>query len=160
MSQDGVRGAVTRKSDKRDDRRTRVAAHFLRGPFAAHKSKKYHRDSDTRSNYSSSSMSSSSSRGSRVYQRPQPPMDMPPGPFPGSLQQQPHPQHFGSFAQPPPPPPPHAMPGPPAGFEAGFIQLGGGGGGGGGHNYHQHHEDPVWGTDAEYDAETEPEVWE
>ncbi|KAI0152606.1 fido domain-containing protein [Xylariaceae sp. FL1272] len=154
---DGVRGAVTRKSDKRDDRRTRFAAHFLRGPFAGHKSKKYHRDADTRSNYSS--RSSSSSRGSRGFQRPQPPMSMPPGPFPGSPHHHPHPQHFGGPypPPPPPPPPPQAMSGPPAGFEDGFIQLGGGGGG---HNHHHHHEDPVWGTDAEYDGETEPEVWE
>ncbi|KAI1424020.1 hypothetical protein F5Y12DRAFT_715701 [Xylaria sp. FL1777] len=161
---EGVRGAVTRKDDRRDERRVRVAAHFLRGPFAGHKSKKHHhhhRDSDSRSNYSSSSGSSSSSRRQRQFSRGPSPMPPPPNGYPGSPH--PHhqqPQHYDNFAQGPPmgmmgqrPPPPPPMAGPPPqpGFEAGFIQLGGGGG-------PPPQRDPVWGHDAHYNGE--PEVWD
>ncbi|RWA04571.1 hypothetical protein EKO27_g10534 [Xylaria grammica] len=162
---EGVRGAVTRKDDRQDDRRVRFAAHFLRGPFAGHKSKKHssshqHRDSDSRSNYSSSSGSSSSTRRHRQFSRgPSPMPPPPPHGYPGSPHPQQHPQQFNNFHPGPPmgmgqpPPPPQMMPGPPPqpGFEAGFIQLGGGGGG------PPPHQDPVWGHDAQYNGE--PEVY-
>ncbi|KAF2970971.1 hypothetical protein GQX73_g2610 [Xylaria multiplex] len=160
---EGVRGAVTRKEDRRDDRRIRLAAHFLRGPFAGHKSKKqsshHRRDSDSRSNYSSSSGSSSSTRRHRQFPRSPSPMPPPPHAYPGPPNpHQQHPQQFGNFHPGPPmgmgqPPPPMAGPPPQPGFEAGFIQLGGGGGG-----PPPHHRDPVWGHDAHYDGE--PEVWD
>ncbi|KAI1370024.1 hypothetical protein F5Y08DRAFT_8203 [Xylaria arbuscula] len=178
LGYEGVRGAVTRKVDRLDDRRVRFAAHFLRGPFAGHKSKKHggrhhhHRDSDSQSGYSSSSeSSSSSSRRHRQFSRgpsPMPPPHANPGP-PHMHYQQQHPQHFGQYPPGPPMggmmgqrhhlpphPPPPAMPGPPPqpGFEAGFIQLNGGGGGGGG----PAPRDPVWGHDAQYNGE--PEVWD
>ncbi|KAI0112474.1 hypothetical protein GGR51DRAFT_42401 [Nemania sp. FL0031] len=164
---EGVRGAVTRKDDRRDSRRVRLAAHFLRGPFAGHKSKKHsssrHHDSDARSDYSSSSAGSSSSRrrgGPSRAQMPMP-MQMPMPPpqqqqqqfYPGSPQQYPQePLPYDNFSPGPQmdmrPPPPPTMPGqtPQPGFEAGFIQLGGGGGGGGPPPNH----DPVWGHEAQY----------
>ncbi|KAI0973230.1 hypothetical protein F4678DRAFT_21223 [Xylaria arbuscula] len=157
---DGVRGAVTRKEDRRDDHRVRLAAHFLRGPFAGHKSKKHHhhRDSDSRSNYSSSSgsSSSSSSPSPRHRQFSRGPSPIPPPPQHPHHQ---HPQQFGNFPQGPPmgmmghPPPPRPMAGPPPqpGFEAGFIQLNGGGG-------PPPRRDPVWGHEAQYNGE--PEVWD
>ncbi|KAI1272395.1 hypothetical protein F5Y07DRAFT_403433 [Xylaria sp. FL0933] len=164
---DGVRGAVTRKDDRRDERRVRFAAHFLRGPFAGHKSKKHsghhhhHRDSDSRSDYSSSSGSSSSSSSSRRHRQfsrgPSPVMPSPPHPHHQHPQYPQHPQHFDNFPpQDPrmmgrPPPPPMAGPPPQPGFEAGFIQLGGGGG-------PPPQRDPVWGHDAQYHGE--PEVWD
>ncbi|KAI0429609.1 hypothetical protein F5Y09DRAFT_255968 [Xylaria sp. FL1042] len=162
---DGVRGAVTRKDDRRDDRRVRFAAHFLRGPFAGHKSKKHssnhhHRDSDSRSDYSSSSGSSSSSSSSRRHRQfsrgPSSPMPPPPQAYPGSPHpHHQHPQHFNNFPPRPPMdmgrPPPMAGPPPQPGFEAGFIQLGGGGG-------PPPQRDPVWGHDAQYNGE--PEVWD
>ncbi|KAI0469003.1 hypothetical protein F4859DRAFT_145007 [Xylaria cf. heliscus] len=161
---EGIRGAVTRKDDKRDDRRIRFAAHFLRGPFAGHKSKKHSsghrhshsRDSDTRSNYSSSSGHSSSSRRQNEFSRgPSPMPPPPPNAYPGPPP--PPPQHFdNNFYGPqmgmrPPPPPPMSAPPPQPGFEAGFIQIGGGGGGG-----PQAH-DP-WNSNTQYDGE--PEVWD
>ncbi|KAI0505503.1 hypothetical protein F5B22DRAFT_522139 [Xylaria bambusicola] len=167
---DGVRGAVTRKDDRRDDRRVRVAAHFLRGPFAGYKSKKHsshrhhhHRDSDSQSSYSSSSGSSSSSRRHRHFSPG--PSAMPPpahaNPASPHMHYQEPPPQFGHFPQAPPmgmyghrpPPPPPAMAGPPPrpGFEAGFIQVGGGGG-------PPPQRDPVWGHDAQYNGE--PEVWD
>ncbi|KAI1827289.1 hypothetical protein F4861DRAFT_402505 [Xylaria intraflava] len=178
---EGVRGAVTRRDDRRDDARVRVAAHFLRGPFAAHKPKKHsshhrsHRgDSDTQSNYSYSSRSSSSSwRQGQPFRGPSP---MPPQfGYPGSPHPQyQHPQHFDGMPHGQPgmeanmganfaganmgngmgPPPPHPMAGQPPqpGFEAGFIQLNGGGG------VPQQHPDPVWGYDTPYDGE--PEIWD
>ncbi|KAI0441869.1 hypothetical protein F4803DRAFT_399904 [Xylaria telfairii] len=162
---EGIRGAVTRKDDKRDERRIRFAAHFLRGPFAGHKSKKHsssrRRDSDTQSNYSSNSGHSSSSRRQREFSRGPPPMPPPPshayaGPPPPPQHQ--HPQHFDNFSHVPPMgmrPPPPPMPGPPQqpGFEAGFIQIGGGGGGPPSH----HNHDP-WNNGPQYDGE--PEVWD
>ncbi|KAI3321244.1 hypothetical protein HD806DRAFT_202798 [Xylariaceae sp. AK1471] len=163
-----IRGAVTRKDDRRDDRRLRFAAHFLRGPFAGNKSKKkhhgsssHHRDSDSRSTYSSSSSGSSSSgRRQRQFSRgPSPHMPPPPNAYPGSPHphhEMHHPQHFDHFPQHgpqmgmgPPPPPPMAGPPPQAGFEAGFIQLGGGG------PPPQSH-DP-WGNDAQHGGS---EVWD
>ncbi|KAI8635690.1 hypothetical protein F5Y19DRAFT_19816 [Xylariaceae sp. FL1651] len=161
---EGVRGAVTRKVDRRDDQRTRLAAHFLRGPFAGHKSKKRssHRDSDSRSDCSSRSGSSSSSRRHMSPPRGSPPpMGMPPPHFPGSPHQRHHhPQQFNNFQGgppgPPPPMPPPSMAGPPpmAGFADGFIQLGG--------NPHVHNAtpDPVWSNDMHYDGGPEPEVWD
>ncbi|KAI0907813.1 hypothetical protein F4824DRAFT_500825 [Ustulina deusta] len=164
---EGVRGAVTRKDDRRDDRRVRFAAHLLRGPFAGHKSKKHgshrhhHRDSDSRSDCSSSSGSSSSSRRHRQFSRGPSPMPPPPHAYPGPPDpHHQHPQHFDNFGhgppmpmmgQPRPPPPMMAGPPPQPGFEAGFIQLGGGGG-------PPPQRDPVWGHDAQYDGE--PVVWD
>jgi hypothetical protein len=177
---EGVRGAVTRKDDRRDERRLRMAAHFLRGPFAfagRNKSKKHggsgshHRgDSDSRSFSSGSSSSSSSSRrhhgggGHQFSRGPSSPMmnhpPPPPGVYPGSThpQHQPrhHPQHFDNFphgqSMGPPPPPPMAGPPPQAGFEAGFIQIGGGG--------PPPPHDPVWSHDAQYNGGPEPQVWD
>ncbi|TRX94386.1 hypothetical protein FHL15_004853 [Xylaria flabelliformis] len=174
---EGIRGAVTRQDDKQDDRRIRLAAHFLRGPFAGYKSKKHrssrhshHRDSDTRSNYSSSSGHSSSSRRQRDFSRgpspmPPPPPNAYPGPPPPPPPPPPHhqspqyyDQHYDNFSpgspmgMRPPPPPPMAAPPPQPGFEAGFIQIGGGGGGGGPPAHH----DP-WNNEA-YDEEQE--VWD
>ncbi|KAI1177971.1 hypothetical protein F4777DRAFT_155252 [Nemania sp. FL0916] len=150
---DGMAGAVTRKTDTRDSRRIRFAAHMLRGPFGALQSKKHsshrhhhhhHRDSDTMSTTSSSSSYSSSSRRSRQFSRAPSPMPAPPPhgyagpppPPPGPHFQ--HPQHFDNFphGQPmggmmsPRPPMPMPMPGPPLqpGFQDGFIQLNGPGG--------------------------------
>jgi len=162
---DDIRGAVTRRDDRQDERRVRFAAHFLRGPFASHKSKKHHhRSSDTQSISSSSSGSSTSSRRQRQFARGPSPMPMPmPIPpqghgYPGSQHphhpqaqfQHQHPQQFGGFPQGPSmgPPPPGPMAGPPPqpGFEAGFIQLGGGG-------PPPQHEDPVWGQHSQYDGE-------
>ncbi|KAI0450792.1 hypothetical protein F5B21DRAFT_415358 [Xylaria acuta] len=172
---EGIRGAVTRKDDRRDDRRIRFAAHLLRGPFAGHKSKKHssshhsHRqDSDTRSNYSSSSGHSSSSRRQREFSRgpspmPPPPLHAYPGPPPPPPPHHQPPQHFDQhfdnfphgtpmgMRPPPPPPPPMAGPPPQAGFEAGFIQIGGGGGG------PPARHDP-WSIDASYNGE--PDVWD
>ncbi|KAI1124232.1 hypothetical protein F5Y10DRAFT_33341 [Nemania abortiva] len=164
---EGVRGAVTRKDDKRDARRVRLAAHFLRGPFAGHKSKKHsssrHHDSDTRSDYSSSSSGSSSSRRHRQFSRGPSPMPMPmpmPPPqhgYPGSPH--PYPQEplpYDNFSPGPQmdmgrPPPPPTMPGqvPQPGFEAGFIQIGGGGAPPPPPPIH----DPVWGHEAQYGGE-------
>ncbi|KAI1116461.1 hypothetical protein F5Y14DRAFT_65599 [Nemania sp. NC0429] len=182
---DGVRGAVTRKTDKHDDHRVRFAAHFLRGPFAKQKSKKHgssrhhdhhhrHRDSDARSDYSSSSSHSSSSR--RQFSRgptpmPHPPPPPPPnGPYPHSHHSHPpppppppqHPVYYDDFAygppagmRPPPPPPPMSGPPPHAGFDAGFIQIRSGGGPPPGP---PPPHDPVWGNDAQYEGPLE--VWE
>jgi hypothetical protein len=167
---ENIRGAVTRKDDKRDNHRVRFAAHFLRGPFAGKSKKKHHgsssssshrRDSDARSTYSNgSSGSSSSSRRHRQSPVPMPmPMHMPPPPhaYPGSPHhahpEMHHPQHFDHFPHggPPmdmgPPPPPPQQPG----FEAGFIQLGGGG-------PPPQQQDPVWGHNAQFDGA--PEVWD
>ncbi|KAI0878716.1 hypothetical protein GGS24DRAFT_496690 [Hypoxylon argillaceum] len=161
---DGVRGAVTRKDDRRDDRRVRFAAHFLRGPFAGQKSKKHHgssrrhrdRDDDARSDCSSSSGSSTSSRRRGQFSRGPSPMPMPMPPpqhqgYPGSPHPYPQqPPHFDNFGGPPPPPPPPMAMGPPPqqpGFEAGFIQL----------NGPPAHHDPVWGHNAQYGGE--PEVY-
>ncbi|KAI1327373.1 hypothetical protein F5Y16DRAFT_399369 [Xylariaceae sp. FL0255] len=147
---DGVRGAVTRKIDRKDDPRMRVAAHILRGPFASHKSKKHrehrdYRDSDSRS---MSSSSSSSSRRSR-HRGPSSPLPPRPRGYMGS----PHGHEFRGPPPPPPPPPAMAGPPPPMGFEAGFIQIGGGG--------PPPPPDPVWGSDAEhYEGGDEAEVWE
>ncbi|KAI1431442.1 hypothetical protein GGR50DRAFT_79372 [Xylaria sp. CBS 124048] len=102
---EGIRGAVTRADDRRDERRVRLAAHILRGPFAAHKPKKhsshrYHGDSsDTQSNYSSSSASSSSTRRHEQFSRgsstvsPPPHHIYPTSPHP----QYQHPQHPPPF---------------------------------------------------------------
>ncbi|KAI1402712.1 hypothetical protein F4819DRAFT_269957 [Hypoxylon fuscum] len=142
----GVGGAVTRYVDERDDRRKRFAAHFLSGPFAQLIQKKRHSNSGSRPGRraASSRSSSRSSTGSispgrhhNHHYSPRPASVEPqfqqeqfhqeqfhqeqfhqdpfhPEPF--------HPHH--NFQGPPPPPPPPAAAAP-AGFETGFIQLGG-----------------------------------
>ncbi|KAI1185356.1 hypothetical protein F5B17DRAFT_35502 [Nemania serpens] len=173
---EGVRGAVTRKEDKEDDRRVRFAAHFLRGPFGKLKSKKHssrhhdshrRRDSDSRSDYSSSSSSSHSSSSRGHFSRGSSPIPPPPphgysgspyphGPPPPHPPPPHHPGHYDDFPLGPPigmrPPPPPQMACPPAhsGFEAGFIEINRGGGPPASH-------DPVWGHDAHYRGEAE--VW-
>ncbi|CAJ2505304.1 Uu.00g126980.m01.CDS01 [Anthostomella pinea] len=169
---DGVRGAVTRKRDKHDDRRTRFAAHFLSGPFAQSKPKKHsHGHSDSRSVFSSGSSSSRKSHRQHGGGGPRPPPMMGPrfreGPPP-----QFHPDFrggpplMGGHPQMPPPPPQHFHDGHHqgegggggggGGFDAGFIQLGGGGGPQQGPP--QPRPDPVWGHDAQW--EEGPEVYD
>ncbi|KAI0396586.1 hypothetical protein F5Y17DRAFT_455864 [Xylariaceae sp. FL0594] len=178
-----IRGAVTRRDDKRDERRVRVAAHFLRGPFAAYKSKKHHhsshakhRPSDARSVSSASSGSSTSSlRHGQSSRGPTPmPMGMPPGMppqghgYPGSPHPPPHPHHPQAQFHPQHPLPqqfggfPHGqtMGPPPPGPMAGPPPQPGFeagfiqiGGGGGGGGPPPHAEDPIWGQHAQYDEE-------
>ncbi|OTB09563.1 hypothetical protein M426DRAFT_81677 [Hypoxylon sp. CI-4A] len=150
----GVGGAVTRYVDDRDDRRKRLASHILSGPFAQFYKKKQHSKSSARTGRSAaSSRSSSRSSTSSVspgrghdyddHFQPRPPPNVGPQfhqePFhPG---QQFHPNHFGP--PPPPPPPPPAPAGGPAGFEGGFIQLGG-------PPPPPRQHDPIWDNEAAY----------
>ncbi|KAI2622003.1 hypothetical protein GGS26DRAFT_258545 [Hypomontagnella submonticulosa] len=153
---DNIGGAVTRYVDDRDSRRQRFAAHILSGPFAQFTKRAKHSSSGARSgrsagNSRSSSRSSGGSvspgRGHGGHYHSRPPSVEPQfhqEPFHG----EPYPQepfHQGPFQHhnfqgpPPPPPPPPA----PAGFEGGFIQLGGPSG-------PPPPPDPAWGNGAGY----------
>ncbi|KAI1095631.1 hypothetical protein F5B19DRAFT_311101 [Rostrohypoxylon terebratum] len=131
----GVGGAVTRYVDERDDRRRRFASHILSGPFAQFYKKQRHSSSNSRPGRSAAS-SRSSSRPSNGVNSPGRGHNQHFQPRPVSVEPQFHQEHF----QPPPPPPPpfhsQGFQGPPpppppppapahAGFEGGFIQLGG-----------------------------------
>ncbi|KAI1141573.1 hypothetical protein F5Y05DRAFT_266551 [Hypoxylon sp. FL0543] len=128
----GVRGAVTRFVDDRDDRRKRFAAHILTGPFAQFYKKP--RQSSHRSGRSAgnSRSSSRSSTGNASPGRGHNHQFRPPSVEPQFHQEQfqeqfpQEPFHHHNYGPPPPPPPPPAPA--PAGFETGFIQLGGPGG--------------------------------
>ncbi|KAI1649431.1 hypothetical protein F4815DRAFT_209631 [Daldinia loculata] len=169
----GVGGAVTRYVDDRDDQRRRFAAHILSGPFAQFYKKKRHASSHARPGRSAHS-SRSSSRSStnsvspgrghhhhdpRFHSRP--PSAGPQYPQEQFREEQFHeeqfqeeqfheapfhqpPFHPGFHGGPPPPPPPPPPPAAPAGFEGGFIQLGGPSG------PPPPPPDPVWGHDAGY----------
>ncbi|KAI1380340.1 hypothetical protein F4677DRAFT_256813 [Hypoxylon crocopeplum] len=133
----GVGGAVTRYVDERDDKRRRFAAHFLSGPFAQFYKNKRSSSSNQRSGRSAtSSRSSSRSSGGSVspgrghnQHFQQRPVSVEPqfhqGPFQQQQQQQQQQFHHQGFHGPPPPPPPPPAAAGPAGFEGGFIQLGG-----------------------------------
>ncbi|KAI1387441.1 uncharacterized protein F4822DRAFT_282632 [Hypoxylon trugodes] len=145
----GVGGAVTRYVDQGDDRRRKVASHILSGPFAQFYKKQ--RQSNSRSHShshsrpkrsaNSSRSSSRSSNGNasppRAHSQPFPPrpMNFEPEFHEDEMYddvEQFHEEPFmqGPFGHPPPqfrgpPPPPPPPAAPPAGFEGGFIQLGG-----------------------------------
>ncbi|KAI0887981.1 uncharacterized protein GGS22DRAFT_91643 [Annulohypoxylon maeteangense] len=134
----GVGGAVTRYVDDRDDRRKRFASHILSGPFAQFYKKQRHSSSNSHAHsHSRPSRSAASSRSSSRSSNG----SASPGrshnqghfqPRPASVEPQFHQEHFQpppqfhphGFQGPPPPPPPPMAPAP-AGFESGFIQLGG-----------------------------------
>ncbi|KAI1777103.1 hypothetical protein F4818DRAFT_336551 [Hypoxylon cercidicola] len=150
---DGVGGAVTRFIDERDDRRRRFASHFLSGPFAQFY-KKSRKSSSGRSGRSTSRSSGNPGMGNNHHFVPRPGPPGPAGPAgPPFQQEQFRPGQFRqqNFGPPPPPPPPVRPAGVNAGFEAGFIQLGGGGNGGP-PPPPQHPGDP-WNNAAGYGAE-------
>ncbi|OTA92842.1 hypothetical protein M434DRAFT_12051 [Hypoxylon sp. CO27-5] len=128
----GVGGAVTRFVDERDDRRRRFAAHFLSGPFAQFYKKSRSSSSNSRSSGRSAGNSRSSSRSSTASARGHNHHQhhyRPPSVEPQFHQEQFPPQepfHHHNYGPPPPPPPMPAAA--PAGFEGGFIQIGGPGG--------------------------------
>ncbi|KAL7622264.1 hypothetical protein AAE478_007768 [Parahypoxylon ruwenzoriense] len=135
----GVAGAVTRFVDERDNRRQRFAAHILSGPFAQFYKKQRPSSSGSRSGRKSAGSSRSSSRSSSGGSSPaRPPQHQQYHSRPASVepqfhQEQFHPPEFHDFHNfqgppPPPPPPPPPFGAPAAGFENGFIQLGGPGG--------------------------------
>ncbi|OTA62453.1 hypothetical protein K449DRAFT_382459, partial [Hypoxylon sp. EC38] len=125
----GVGGAVTRFVDERDDRRRRFAAHFLSGPFAQFYKKSRSSSSNSRSSGRSAGNSRSSSRSSTASARGHNHHQhhyRPPSVEPQFHQEQFPPQepfHHHNYGPPPPPPPMPAAA--PAGFEGGFIQIGG-----------------------------------
>ncbi|KAG4221032.1 hypothetical protein PC116_g30491 [Phytophthora cactorum] len=160
----GITGAVTRYSDDRDDTRRKFAAHILSGPFAQYYKKKrqQHTSSRARSGRSSRSSPVVGANPGRAF-HPDPRFQQRPVPvepqyhhqeqqFPEDqfqqeqFHQEPYPPQHPPFhpafhgGPPPPPPPPPA----PAGFEGGFIQLGGPSG------PPPPQEDPVWGNNAGY----------
>ncbi|KAI0602138.1 hypothetical protein F4775DRAFT_588962 [Biscogniauxia sp. FL1348] len=129
----GVRGAVTRKRDKRDDRRIRIAAHILSGPFA--QSKFLYRSGDNNKKFGrccedgngpccrggQRSRSVSRSRHHHHHRHPEDAFNGPPPPVP-TMQH----HHQGPPPPRPAPPPQHYHHGnhPAApGFENGFIQI-------------------------------------
>ncbi|KAI5922803.1 hypothetical protein F4810DRAFT_711115 [Camillea tinctor] len=148
----GVRGAVTRQRDKHDDRRVRIAAHILSGPFARsskllYRSDKKHRCCEDGNGpccrgRRSRSVSRSRHHPQQQYQHPEAAFNGPPPPMPMPPM---HP-HGPPPPRPPPPPQPPLHQHPPAtGFENGFIQIPPAGApmpprqGG--------HDDPGWGWD-------------
>ncbi|KAI1211314.1 uncharacterized protein F4807DRAFT_33376 [Annulohypoxylon truncatum] len=125
----GIGGAVTRYVDERDDRRKRFASHILSGPFAQFYKKQRHSSSNSRpgrsprSNPRSSNVGASSGRGHNQHFQPRP-VSVEPQFHQEHFQPPPPPFHPYGFNGPPPPPPPPPAPAH-AGFEGGFIQLGG-----------------------------------
>ncbi|KAI1632788.1 hypothetical protein F4809DRAFT_63205 [Biscogniauxia mediterranea] len=124
----GVRGAVTRKRDKRDDRRIRIAAHILSGPFAQSKllcrsdDKKHGRCCDDGNGpccrgQRSRSVSRSRQHHHYHHRHPEDAFNGPPPPPLPTM-------HHGPPPPRPPPPPQHHHHQPAAaGFENGFIQI-------------------------------------
>ncbi|KAI0169035.1 hypothetical protein GGR52DRAFT_503672 [Hypoxylon sp. FL1284] len=130
----GIGGAVTRYVDERDDRRKRFASHILSGPFAQFRKKARQSSAGSSGRFAANSRSTSRpgatspGKGNHHF-APGPAGAGPPFPPPQFQQRQFHQQQNFRQGGPPPPPPPPVRPPANAGFEDGFIQLGGNNGG-------------------------------